>query len=104
MDKRSKILNAITVIRHKGDPTRATTLLGQHVERRQKLFVKELRVDVPCTPYDNHFIYETDPRIKDIPSYMCTCGAPAVVINAEKNSRMFVCLFHASYGRHTIGG
>jgi hypothetical protein len=96
-------LKAVQVIRHHGDPTHATTLLGQKVERKKSLFIKEMGGEVPCAPYDNHFIYATDEKIVGIPSFMCTCGGPAIVINhGSVTQRMLVCMIHAQSGRHSM--
>jgi hypothetical protein len=65
--------------------------------------VPEIGAFVPVAPYDNHFVYETNVKQVGIPSYMCTCGAPAVVVNvSDPKNRMFVCLFHLQNGRHTM--
>jgi len=81
---------------------RATTLGGVVVEREEKLWVHEWATFVPCAPYEEHFVYENPDNSEGSSSYMCTCGAPGVIVNPEKGqSAMFVCLFHATYGSHT---
>lgn len=102
--KKSKLLSAVTIIRHAGDLNHATTQLGQKIERKQSLFIPEWGYSVNCAPYEEHFIYKTDERIKGLPGYMCTCGSAAVVANPEKaKSRLFVCLLHATTGKHAVG-
>lgn len=91
----------MNVIHHFGDPKQATTLKGKQIKRQEQLFVPEWNALVPCAPYDDHFIYENPDHNRGSSSYMCTCGSPAVVINPEREKRMFVCLFHATYGSHT---
>lgn len=88
------------VIKHKGSPQTTRTLKGEQVYRQNKLFVQEWGVEVPCTPYDNHFIYHTNS--KEQSAYMCTCGSPAVVVPPDETGK-FICLFHATYGHHTTG-
>jgi len=82
-----------------GDIKKATTLKKLNIVREDKLFVQEWGKFIPCAPYDNHFIYYTPE--KEQSAYMCTCGSPAVVVPPEGANQMFVCLFHATYGKHT---
>lgn len=94
-------MNNFDIIHHRGQVTKATTLQGVVVERQERLFIVEWGAFVPCAPYDDHFVYENPDTSVGSPSYMCTCGSVAVVINPERNERLFVCLFHATYGSHT---
>lgn len=84
-----------------GDAKKTTTLKGKKVGRQEKIFVLEFGKFVPCTPYDNHFIYETDEPNQS--TYMCTCGSPAVFVPPAGESQTLVCLFHATNGNHTTG-
>lgn len=96
-------MDNFSIIHHRGEPQEATTLKGQRVFRQQQLFVTEWGQFVPCAPYDNHFIYESPDKDEGTSAYMCTCGSAAVIANPEEGGRMFVCLFHATYGSHTTG-
>jgi hypothetical protein len=95
-------MNHFDIIRHRGAPRRATTLKGREVTRQEKLFVPEWNAWVPCAPYDDQFLYENPEKSDGTSAYLCTCGSVAVVINPERDAgRLFVCLFHATYGSHT---
>ncbi len=66
------------------------------------MFIPEWGEFIPCAPYDDHFVYLNPDTSPGSSAYMCTCGSVAVVANPEKGmGRMFVCLFHATYGAHT---
>ena len=94
---------SIKLVRHLGDPNKAETLWGTTVERRPRLYVPEMKAFINCTPYDNHFIYAVDKSKRGFPGYMCTCGAAAVIATPNDiEKRMFVCLVHAQFGRHTM--
>ena len=96
-------LNPLNIIHHRGEPQEAE-FEGVPITRQDRLFVTEWGALVSCAPYDNHFIFEV-PRSRLRPGmseYMCTCGAAAVVAKPESEvTRMFVCLFHATYGHHS---
>lgn len=90
------------IIHHRGQVRKAQTPQGKIVEREEHLFVPEWGQFVQCAPYEEHFIYEDPEQTKGSSSYLCTCGAAAVVINPERQGgRMFVCMVHASYGAHS---
>ena len=116
------------IIKHRGSLTEATTLHGKHVVKQDKLFVQNFPVGmtaysgfIPCADYQNHFIYEVEDSIqtRGLPAYMCTCGAPAIVVgyDAYKQDQsmegmQFVCSFRNGmineetgepYGRHSDG-
>jgi hypothetical protein len=88
------------IIRHRGEAKQTRTLKGRSVKREESLLVPEWTTFIKCTPYDNHFIYH-DPTPNQS-SYMCTCGAVAVVVPPGP-AGMFVCYHHATYGNHTTG-
>jgi hypothetical protein len=90
-------LQPFAVVGHVGEPQTARTHQGKVVNREKELFVIEWGAMIQCTPYDNHFIYETDEPNQS--AYMCTCGSPAVVIPPGPEG-IFVCLFHAEHQRH----
>ena len=95
----SVMAKAPAIIRHYGEPKKARTLKGVAIGRQDSLFVAEWGAFVPCAPYDDHFLYATNEQ--ESSAYLCTCGAPAVVINPEDpRTRMFVCLVHAQEGKH----
>lgn len=83
------------IIKHRGRAMVAETLDGQRIERQEKLFVPEYGVFVPCSPDDDHFIYESQAQGS---AYMCTCGSMAVI--PETFPKMFVCHFYLTTGRH----
>jgi hypothetical protein len=95
--------NPFNIIKHRGDPQKAE-FEGVAISREEKLFVPEWNAFVTCAPYDNHFIFEIPVSRKKagMSDYMCTCGAAGVVAKPEgEKTRMFVCLFHATYGYHS---
>lgn len=97
------------IIKHRGTLTEVTTIWGDKVTKSDKLFVQNFPVGngvyngfIPCADYGNHFIYEVPDKIESrgYPSYMCTCGAIAVVVGSEGYNKdaspegmMFVCMF-----------
>lgn len=86
------------IIQQLGDPKEATTLRREKVARQEQIFVIEYENFVKCTPYDNHFIYESDKP--DQSSFMCTCGSIAVIVPPGP-AGLFVCHQHATNGFHT---
>ncbi len=93
-----------SIIRHRGEPQKATTLNGVDVTREQKLFVlaDSYNKFFLATQYDDHFLYD-NPTPKQ-PSFMCTCGAPAVLIPPNTSESQFYCMHHYQYGVHATGG
>ncbi len=96
------------IIRYRGQLNKATTLDGYDVYRQEKIFVKELKRFVPCAPYEEHFIYEEPSGKPGRSSYMCTCGSAAIIAGlsgyenqASPSGFMFLCLLHATHGRHS---
>ena len=89
---------AFEIIKHAGDPKKATLPNGTVVRREEELFVPEWGVFVPCAPYDNHFVYHNPTPGQS--AYMCTCGSVAVITPPDGRNGMFVCLFDATYGNH----
>ena len=98
------------IIHHAGTPFEAQLPNGRIVHREEKLFIMEMKKFIMCAPYDNHFIYET--KIPHLASFMCTCGAPAVIIGSNQykqdaspteTGELFVCFFHAASGKHADG-
>lgn len=87
------------IIRHRGDPKKATTLKNRQVARQEQLFVPEWGAFVKCTPYGEHFIYENPDTSAGSSSYLCTCGSAAVVVPPGPKG-LFVCQFHVDYGFH----
>lgn len=90
--------NPFTLIKHVGEPNKAE-FEGVTVTRQEKLFIREWKALVRCTPYDNHFVFEIPHSRKKMgmSEYLCTCGSAAVVVKLEnERERMFVCLFYHS--------
>lgn len=78
---------------------------GATVVRKDKIFVaSRFQREIPCAPYDDHFIYETDEVNRS--AFMCTCGSPSVIANIEGTGDrlMLICLYHAYKGVHATGG
>ena len=97
-------VKTITIIRHRGEPKKATTLNGIEVSREDMLFVfaESFNRFFPVAQYDDHFIYDNPTKLQ--PSFMCTCGAPAVLVPPNEPSSQFFCMHHYEYGQHTTGG
>ena len=87
---------AASFIHHYGTPSKAVSLAGKAVERKASLYVPEWHLFVPCTPYDNHFIYENN--VEGQPAYMCTCGSAAII--PREQVQMFACLYYKMNGVH----
>jgi hypothetical protein len=99
-----------TIIRHRGQPTRAQLPDGKWIERQDQLFVPEWGRFIPCVQYDDHFVYEVPPKYIGA-SFRCTCGAIAVVSgysayrdNASQQGLLLLCLNHSTFGVHATGG
>lgn len=84
------------IIKHRGTLDEAVTLHGDKVTKQDKLFVIDFPVGfgtytgfIPCLDYGNHFIYEVKDSIhtRGLPAFMCTCGAPAIVIGYDGYSK-----------------
>lgn len=102
-DQDQASFNSIAIIRHRGDPNKATTLNGERVVRRKHITLPDLGVAVACAPYDDHFVYWTN-RVGQS-ALMCTCGSAAVVTEPTvETPSLIVCLLHASTGLHATGG
>ena len=70
------------IIRYKGAPQKATTLLGFDVYREKQIYLVSMGCMVECPEYDNHFVY-LDPSDAKGWKTFCTCGAPAVVVGYD---------------------
>ena len=86
------------IIKHAGDPKKATLADGTVIHREEKLYIPEWEVFVACAPYSSHFVYMNP--VLGQSAYMCTCGSPAVITPPGPEGLM-VCLFHATHGFHT---
>jgi hypothetical protein len=101
----------VQIIKSYNTLQKVTLVDGTEVQndRQNKVFVPEYGVEVPCAPYDNHFIFEVPQHIKGT-SYLCSCGSQAVVVGSKayahlssmKNA-LFVCLHHTTYNEHADG-
>lgn len=92
---------SFNIIKHAGTPKSFfDERTGKIINRPEKLFVDEWGVFVNCAPYDDHFIYENPDKTKGSPSYMCTCGAAAIVVPPFGPNRLFVCQNHVTFGFH----
>jgi len=102
-----KNLSCFNIIHHAGSVNEAMTLDGIKVFRSKELFVPEWGEAVLCTPDPDHFIYEEPTHKEGTPSYLCTCGAMAVVVDKHTHKRfssmtckMFMCHTYMQYGKH----
>lgn len=85
------------IITFRGDPTKATTLSGHQVEKKDRVIIPSpfdgTMITLRCADYHNeHFVY-IDPLFeKELPKgekkrywfAMCTCGSPAVIISPSQ--------------------
>ena len=126
---------AFNIIKHRGDPTTAMTLSGHPVKKEEFVYIKVPTpignyeagdwMMVKCADYHNeHFVYLDPLFFVDGPEgkghwfAMCTCGAPAVIINpkdvglthdSDADSNMLVCQAYMmsvtqfGVGRHATG-
>ena len=101
---------SFSIIKHRGDPTSATTLDGIKVSKEESLFVPEWGTSVKAADYGNHFLYLDNSKKIGRWWAMCTCGAPAVIVgydaykhDASKGGALVVCKDHAGTGRHADG-
>lgn len=88
------------IVKHRGSPTEATTLSGDHVEKQEHVYFKvpdEAQLGqfmggewiyLKCADYHNeHFLYVDPVFLKEGAEAaghwfaMCTCGSPAVIID-----------------------
>ncbi len=85
--------NPFILIKHAGEPNEAE-FEGVIVRRKEKLYADEWGL-IPCTPYDNHFIFEVPKsRIRaGMWEHFCTCGSHAVI---ALPANIFVCFFYHS--------
>lgn len=89
--------NPFNIIQHRGEPNKAE-FEGVIVIRQKELYADEWGF-VPCTPYDNHFIFKIpDSRMRyGMWETLCTCGSPAVIANPhDDKTKIFVCYFYHS--------
>lgn len=82
--------NPFILIKHVGEPNKAE-FRGVAVVRKNALYT-DISGLIPCTPYDNHFIFEV-PENHIGPAHMCTCGSEAVIAFPLN---MYVCMFYHS--------
>ena len=110
MDENFK--QSFSIIKHYNDPDEAITVDGYRVRREDKVFIKELNGFVPCTPYDNHFVYLDPSNAYGRWFAACTCGAPAILIGSKgyahlgsAEGMMLACMFHVNpnINRHADG-
>ncbi len=85
--------NPFILIKHAGEPNQAE-FEGVTVTRKEKLYADEWGI-IPCTHYDNHFIFEIPKsRIRaGMWEHFCTCGSHAVIVIPDN---IFVCFFYHS--------
>lgn len=105
MDKKT-----FNIIRHRGQLNTAQ-VINKTVERQEQIFIPEYEGFIPCASYDDEFIFENPYQQEHSPVYQCTCGSVAVIVgpsgyvwDASPQGKMLVCLSHATYGVHAVGG
>ena len=99
------------IIRAHNTPNKVTLVDGTVVRNdfKDKMFVPEYGVEIRKVEYGNHFIFEVPKRIIG-PSWMCSCGAPAVMVGAKAYAHlssykdaMIVCQHHTQFNKHADG-
>lgn len=97
--------SSISIIRHRGRVTEAI-FHGYRVTRQDRIVARaegQLNVSVPCTPYDEHFIFEKPPQLEGVllgPCHYCTCGSTAEIARYGTPEATWVCTMHAVHGFH----
>lgn len=101
----------MNIIRSHGTLNKVTLVDGTEIynDKRNKIWIPEYGVFIPCAPYGNHFIFEVPARILG-PSWLCSCGSVAVNVGmkayahlSSDKEAMIVCLQHTSSNRHADG-
>lgn len=100
--------NVPTVIKHLGTIKYAVDLNGDHIERKDPIFVKSYQQWCRAMPYDNHFVYMSN---RYGSTMKCTCGGDAGVVDYSVYQKyhesnigpMMVCLWHMQNGVHADG-
>lgn len=95
------------IVHQHGSPNEATLVTGHKVFRVKGIFIKDLGREIPCAPYDDHFIYEEPTHAKGTWFAMCTCGSPAVIVDpsgyrrdSSSSGKMIICHYHGMHGHH----
>lgn len=109
-DKQKKVYTQI--IAHRGSPTQATLNDGTVVEKEEIIMFKDVEkgfIAVRTIDYYDHFIYKTPAHWEGSPSFMCTCGSYAVLLDpaallkvnyGEYPTSRLVCYTHALESEH----
>lgn len=98
--------NIPKVVRQVGDKNTAILEDGTKVHRQEKIFLPTRGMEVPCVPYDNHFVFR-DPRNVTGWLLVCSCGSPAFIIMASQykqwvspGGEMIACYVYTMAGHH----
>jgi hypothetical protein len=110
MDKSTTTFPCFNIIHHAGQVNSATTLDNVRVHRENSLVIQnddETLEDIKCAPDPDHFVYEEPTGKANRPSYLCTCGAAAVIVDKRTHAkfsslpgRMFICMTYMTTGKH----
>ena len=88
--------NPFNIIQHRGEPNKAE-FEGVTITRQDALYAGEWGM-IPCTPYDNHFIFALPHPWNKMEGWQhfCTCGSIASIIPPYGKDRMWRCNFYYS--------
>lgn len=100
------------IIKFRGDPETVTLVNGTVIKNNHEdfIWVQEFPGFVRKAPYGLHFVFEVPKTLKGSPSFMCSCGSPAIFIGSKDYAHlgsaegmMLVCMFHTNYNKHADG-
>ena len=108
---KEKAVHRFNIIRTR-NPKHVVLANGMTIRKQedQKFWIPEYQGFVPAAPYGNHFIFEIPKEIKNVSTYMCSCGSPAIAVGSTAYAHlgsaeglMLVCMMHTDYNRHSDG-
>lgn len=98
------------IIKHHGDPNKATTLGGIEVRREPKIFLPSYRQWFPVLQTSLHFCFR-DASVPRGTTLFCTCGAVGIIVNYQAYEKLssyignevIACHSLIQYGQHADG-
>ncbi len=113
-NKKSKIYNTFSIIRHYGTPKQGQLPDGTTVYAQDKFWIPEMGGFIKCVEMDDHFLYQIPDSVSHLypgSVYRCSCGSPAIYVGksgyvwgASPQGLLFVCQMHITTGHHATGG